>query len=144
MYVAPGSSQKLLWKSAWRWIRLLSVLSIHCEIPTVSFARLSQLSNICHNVGDFHRDQMVTASSNRCAQNNTPPSFAHPFFFLLPCPPHPSQGNYLPQNPVFLGPQIYSFFSLRQPSEPGFGNGSGWGRPTGRKGKSFFSGARKR
>ena len=30
------------------------------------------------------------------------------FSFFSPCPPHPSPGNFLPQNPVFLGPQICS------------------------------------
>ena len=30
------------------------------------------------------------------------------FSFFLPCPPHPSPGKFLPQNPVFLGPQICS------------------------------------
>ena len=33
----------------------------------------------------------------------------HPFFLFLPFPPHPAPGNFLPQNPLFLGPQIYSF-----------------------------------
>ena len=53
-----------------------------------------------------------------------PPFFAHPFFLFLPCPPHPSPANFLPQNPLFLGPQIYSFLVEKwQPAGARF-----WGR----------------
>ena len=38
-----------------------------------------------------------------------PTFFCASFFPFLPCPPHPSPGNFLFQNPLFLGPQIYSF-----------------------------------
>ena len=42
--------------------------------------------------------------------NHEPPFFCASFFpFFWPCPPHPSPANFLAQNPLFLGPQIYSF-----------------------------------
>ena len=53
---------------------------------------------------------------------NCPTFFAHPFFLFLPCPPQPSPGNFLPQNPLFLGPQINTL-SRREKATTGF-----WGR----------------
>ena len=49
--------------------------------------------------------------------NKIPTFFAHPFFLLfLPFPPHPSPGNFLPQNPVFSGTSDLLFLvEKRQP-----------------------------
>ena len=63
----------------------------------------------------------------------TPPFFVHPFF--CPVRPNPSPRNFLPQNPLFLGPQIYSF-SQRKGNLQGLGFGV-WKI-------LFFSGARKK
>ena len=58
------------------------------------------------------------------------------FFFALSAPPFPTQ---------FSGTSDLLFLvEKRQPAGLGFGDGSGGGRPTGKKGKSIFSGARKK
>ena len=61
------------------------------------------------------------------------------FSFFWPCPPHPSPGNFLPQNPLFLGPQIYSFWYRKGNVQGlGFGDGSGLGCLTGKKRQILF------
>ena len=69
----------------------------------------------------------------------------HPFFLFLPCPPHPSPGQFSSPKYSLSGTSDLLFLvEKRQPARAGLGDGSGRGRPTGKKGKSFFSGARKK
>ena len=72
-----------------------------------------------------------------------PTFFVHPFScffcFSAPCPPHPSPGKLLLQNSFW---HLKSTLSCREKENLqglGFGDGFGRGRPTGKKGKSFFS-----
>ena len=70
-----------------------------------------------------------------------------PFFFFAPCPPRPSPANFLPQNPSFWDPLSLLFLAEKEVPTCkglGFGDGSGRGRPTGKRMENPFSGAQKK
>ena len=65
--------------------------------------------------------------------------FCASFFpFFLPCPPHPSGQFSSPKCPLSGTSDLLFLVEKIQPAGAGFGDGSGRGRPTGKKGKSFF------
>ena len=63
----------------------------------------------------------------------------HPFFlfFALSAPPFPTQFS-SPKSPLSGTSHLLFLVEKRQLTGAGFGDGSGRGRPTGKKGKSFF------
>ena len=74
------------------------------------------------------------------------PFFSRPFFLFLPCPPHTSPGNFLPQNPLFLSGTSDLLFLAQHRQSPGAGFwGQFWtGSPPPKKKRKilFFPAAR--
>ena len=74
-----------------------------------------------------------------------PPFFAHPFFLFLPCAPPPFPRQFSSPKSCLSGTSDLLFLvEKRQPPEPGFWGRLWMGPPHRKKGKSFFSGVRKK
>ena len=85
-----------------------------CGCCTSPFSKGAVRGQFFHKLGCYKSDFGSAAQKNpehlssvSCLHRKQ--VSAHPFSFFCPCPPHPSPGNFLPRNPLFLGPQIYSF-----------------------------------
>ena len=75
------------------------------------------------------------------------PTFFCASFLFLPCPPHPSPRQFSSPESCLSGTSDLLFFCLRKGNLQGlgFGDASGWGRPTPQeKRKSFFFLAREK
>ena len=102
----------------YKWGRVLRYkLEVYCSTFLTGCTGWGLLK-IAHAQSDRLRAMVTPTPKIRLRLS---PFSARPFYLFPPSPsvPHPSPGNLLPQNPLFLGPQNNYFFSGGTPAQAG-------------------------